>query len=163
VKIDPPKKEKPERRRRSRNEVEQPKTTETYTVKRNIDVQRENPIEVVSKDLFKKQSIRFEKTIEGYTINNFSKGILEMYAQQLVLAPGLALELTAHFDNSVSQEEAVAKSSQLGEIVKQFIQSKGGDPKRINIVAVGGDYPVASNDSEQGRASNRRVEIRIIL
>lgn len=163
VQIDPPKKEKPKRRKRSRGEEELPKTTQTHTVKRNLEVERENPIQVVSKDLFKLQSIRFEKTVEGYTINEFSKGILEMYAQQLVAAPEVAIELTAHFDNSVPEEEAKEKSEMLAEIVRQFIESKGGDKKRIKVVAVGSGYPVADNDNESGRAANRRIDIRIIL
>jgi OOP family OmpA-OmpF porin len=38
---------------------------------------------------------------------------------------------------------------------------KGIDQKRFEIKALGSSQPVASNETEEGRALNRRVEFRI--
>lgn len=44
---------------------------------------------------------------------------------------------------------------------KQYLVSKGVDPKKITTVGKGIDNPVASNDTEAGRTRNRRVEVSI--
>jgi OOP family OmpA-OmpF porin len=45
--------------------------------------------------------------------------------------------------------------------VIDFIVMKGIDQKRFEIKALGSSQPVASNETEEGRALNRRVEFRI--
>lgn len=44
---------------------------------------------------------------------------------------------------------------------KDYLVSKGIDDGRITIKGYGPDLPIASNDSEPGRAKNRRVELKI--
>jgi outer membrane protein OmpA-like peptidoglycan-associated protein len=47
---------------------------------------------------------------------------------------------------------------------KRYLVSNGGlDPARIRVSSAGADRPVASNDTESGRARNRRIEIRAEL
>ena len=44
---------------------------------------------------------------------------------------------------------------------KQYLISKGIDEEMITAVGKGIDNPIATNDTEQGRAQNRRVEVHI--
>lgn len=44
---------------------------------------------------------------------------------------------------------------------KTYLSERGIDAARITVVGLGADQPVASNDSEEGRAKNRRVEMRL--
>ena len=46
--------------------------------------------------------------------------------------------------------------------VTRYLQQQGIDPALLAAVAYGEYKPVASNDTEQGRASNRRIEIILI-
>ncbi|WP_370193522.1 OmpA family protein, partial [Aurantimonas coralicida] len=45
--------------------------------------------------------------------------------------------------------------------VSQLLASQGVDPRRLNPQGFGESQPVAYNDTESGRAQNRRVEIAI--
>jgi outer membrane protein OmpA-like peptidoglycan-associated protein len=43
--------------------------------------------------------------------------------------------------------------------VRDFLVSAGIDPRRISVRGYGEEHPIASNDSENGRRENRRVEV----
>lgn len=159
VKLEAPKQEKPKRRRSSRRRKPQ-KNTKTHTVELDFLVEREKPIDVVSKDLFKKQVIAFNKTEAGFELNGFSKDLLEMYAQQVKLAPEIKLEINGHFGNDANANEM---SKVLADKVAEFLISKGASKGRLVVEYLGSSEPLASNETEIGKAANRRVEIRIIL
>ena len=46
--------------------------------------------------------------------------------------------------------------------VVRELAANGVDPARLAAVSMGGQHPVAANDSAEGRAQNRRIEIRLI-
>lgn len=46
--------------------------------------------------------------------------------------------------------------------VVRELAADGVDPARLAAVSMGGQHPVAANDSAEGRAQNRRIEIRLI-
>lgn len=58
---------------------------------------------------------------------------------------------TAGYNKDLAQQRADA--------VKSWLQSNGVDAGRISVAAIGEGQPVASNNSEEGRQQNRRVEI----
>ncbi len=73
---------------------------------------------------------------------------------------GAKLELTGHTDNVGTPESNDALSLQRAMSVKQFLVEKCGfDPAKIKVSAKGGRAPIASNDSEEGRRLNRRIEV----
>ena len=53
-------------------------------------------------------------------------------------------------------------SEQRAGAVAQYLQAQGVQQERLITVGGGKRYPIASNDTEQGRALNRRVEIRLL-
>ncbi len=52
-------------------------------------------------------------------------------------------------------------SEKRAEVVKQYLVSKGIDANRISTMSYGETRPVATNETSEGRAENRRVEIKI--
>jgi len=44
-------------------------------------------------------------------------------------------------------------------VMQTLVQKYGADAKRLTAKGYGAEQPLATNDSEQGRAINRRVEI----
>jgi outer membrane protein OmpA-like peptidoglycan-associated protein len=48
------------------------------------------------------------------------------------------------------------------EKIKEYLVQYGIDKKRIETVGYGGAKPIAPNDTEENRAKNRRVEIKVL-
>ncbi len=136
------------------------KTTQTHTVELNLELERENPINVVSKDLFTTQIIAFNATDDGYEINDFSKSILQMYARQQIQAPSIVLDVSGHFEDV---ENANMESKKLADLVINYLKTNGVPDSALKVHYMGGSEPIAGNDTPMGRSANRRVEIRIVF
>lgn len=102
---------------------------------------------------FKTGSAQFDKSAE--------KELKELL-DTLVVASNAAVSIEGHTD-SVGNPEANRRLSQArAEAVKQFLEqhAAGNFPKnRVNTAGFGQDRPVAGNNTESGRAQNRRVEV----
>ena len=72
------------------------------------------------------------------------------------------IEVAGHTDSSGSDQYNQALSERRAQAVSSYLSSHGVQAQRLMPVGAGETHPVASNDSEQGRATNRRVEITIV-
>jgi OmpA-OmpF porin, OOP family len=86
---------------------------------------------------------------------------LDMVVSFLKSNPNVKIELSGHTDNRGVHADNVRLSQQRVNTVKDYLVSKGVDAKRINGKGYGGTKPIASNDSEETRRMNRRVEFTI--
>ena len=66
-----------------------------------------------------------------------------------------------HTDDKGSASGNRRLSRKRAEFVRDFMIEKGIDSDQISHIGVGPDEPIATNDTEEGRAKNRRVEISI--
>lgn len=69
--------------------------------------------------------------------------------------------ISGHTDADGSETYNQELSKKRAEAVKQFLVDEGVVSKRLVLQALGEALPVASNDTEEGRAKNRRVEISV--
>jgi OmpA-OmpF porin, OOP family len=76
--------------------------------------------------------------------------------------PKVEIELEGHTDNRGDAKKNVALSQQRVDKVKAYLVSRGISAKRIRGKGYGGARPIATNDSEEARKLNRRVEFRIL-
>jgi outer membrane protein OmpA-like peptidoglycan-associated protein len=67
-----------------------------------------------------------------------------------------------HTDAIGSDTYNMMLSRSRAETVVQYLVAKGLDPGRFEVIPFGESRPVASNDTPEGRAMNRRVEIKLI-
>lgn len=67
-----------------------------------------------------------------------------------------------HTDNSGSETHNAALGDERAEVVSAIFRYMGVPRDHISIVSKGAADPIASNDTEEGRAKNRRVEIKIL-
>ncbi|MFQ5605562.1 MAG: OmpA family protein [bacterium] len=73
--------------------------------------------------------------------------------------PELKIEIQGHTDDTGLAAHNLTLSSQRAETVKTFLMNYGIESFRMVPKGLGEDRPVASNDTEDGRAQNRRVEL----
>jgi len=86
--------------------------------------------------------------------------ILEVLAGLLKKDQALQIQITGHTDSKGDAKANQDLSERRAKTVMQtLVQKYGADPKRLTAKGYGAEQPLAENDSEQGRAINRRVEI----
>ncbi|MBN2519979.1 MAG: OmpA family protein [Bacteroidales bacterium] len=73
----------------------------------------------------------------------------------------IVIELGGHTDNVGSDEANLQLSQDRVNSVRQYLIEKGISELRIAAVGYGEQYPIASNETDEGRAKNRRVEVQI--
>jgi len=69
--------------------------------------------------------------------------------------------IEGHTDNVGTAEKNKKLSQQRADAVQKYLISRGVDKKRLKAVGYGLTKPVADNNTEEGRAKNRRVELVI--
>ena len=94
-------------------------------------------------------------------IKQSSMPSLDTLAKLLRTHPKFLLRLNGFTDNVGSVEINMKLSQERANAVKQVLVSKGVETKRITAQGHGPANPVAPNSTPEGRAKNRRVEMRI--
>lgn len=79
----------------------------------------------------------------------------------LVIKEKLHIEIQGHTDNVGTDVANQQLSENRANAVRQYLVNKGCSPAQIEARGFGENAPKASNATEEGRALNRRVEIRI--
>ena len=76
--------------------------------------------------------------------------------------PKMEIQLEGHTDNRGNAEANVKLSQSRVDAVKKYMVSKGISKNRVMTKAFGGSKPIATEDTEEARAKNRRVEMRVL-
>lgn len=90
-----------------------------------------------------------------------AKTNLDKLAQVLVSNPDTNINIYGHTDSKGSDTYNLSLSEKRANAVKSYLTSKGVASNRIFAMGRGEAEPVASNDTDAGRAENRRVEFAI--
>jgi OOP family OmpA-OmpF porin len=77
-------------------------------------------------------------------------------------SPKLVIEVRGHTDNTGSNEINAKLSQDRADAVREYFISKGIEPDRVASKGFGETKPVATNDTDEGRQQNRRVEFIIV-
>lgn len=85
--------------------------------------------------------------------------ILDEVAEVLLLLSDETAEIRGHTDDVGSADYNEQLSGERAEAVRDYLVDAGIDAARLSTEGVGFNEPVASNDTDEGRAQNRRVEI----
>lgn len=86
---------------------------------------------------------------------------LERLTELLENNPTLNVELGGHTDNVGSDEANKKLSAERAKAVYDYLSTNGIPTARLSYRGYGETRPVASNDTPEGRAANRRVEMTI--
>jgi len=96
------------------------------------------------------------------TLAGDSRKVLDQLRRELLVASGTIVEIHGHTDNQGNADANMKLSEARAFAVKNWLQSQApvNFPKeRISVFSHGQTNPVAPNDTEAGRAQNRRVEV----
>jgi outer membrane protein OmpA-like peptidoglycan-associated protein len=107
------------------------------------------------------ETIRFETG--KATIDPASNHILDEVAEILKANPGITkMTIEGHTDSVGDAALNKQLSQDRADAVKTYIAGKGIDAGRMDAKGFGAEQPIASNDTEDGRATNRRVAFKVV-
>lgn len=98
----------------------------------------------------------------SYELLSASDVEIDKLARLLYLNPGLRIELGGHTDNVGNDAANQKLSEQRAQAVRERLIAKGVEAGRLTAKGYGRSKPVATNDTEEGRALNRRTEITVL-
>jgi len=86
---------------------------------------------------------------------------LDRIAEFMIHNPEAKVNIRGYTDTSGTYSYNVSVSQFRANIVKGYLVGKGVHPLKIEAVGLGPENPIASNETEKGRQTNRRVEIEL--
>jgi outer membrane protein OmpA-like peptidoglycan-associated protein len=86
---------------------------------------------------------------------------LNQLSDYLLSNPAKAIEISGHTDNTGLENKNIILSQKRADAIKEYLLQKGIKNK-ILTKGYGSSKPIASNKTEEGKAKNRRIEIKII-
>jgi outer membrane protein OmpA-like peptidoglycan-associated protein/tetratricopeptide (TPR) repeat protein len=98
----------------------------------------------------------------SFDLSGESESILDLLIEFLEENPSIYIEIQGHTDNIGNDAENMKLSANRAKSVYNYLISKNIAPKRLTYKGYGKTVPVASNDTEEGRAKNRRTVFVII-
>jgi len=95
------------------------------------------------------------------TIRDESETTLMSAYKAMIANPKVQIEISGHTDNIGSQESNQVLSLKRAQAVRNWLVEKGITSNRMKAVGKGQNEPISSNDTDAGRAENRRIEFYV--
>tara|TARA_B100000900_G_C20598086_1_gene724287 strand:+ start:2798 stop:4705 length:1908 start_codon:yes stop_codon:yes gene_type:complete len=109
---------------------------------------------------FKIDNIYFDNN--SYEIKSLTQQVLIEFVEYLLINNSLVIEISGYTDNIGGDLKNQLLSEKRAKSVFDFLVLNGVSPDRIFFKGYGERYPVASNENEEGREKNRRIEFKVI-
>lgn len=90
-----------------------------------------------------------------------SKEVVTEVGELMKLNPRVSFRIEGHTDNTASQDHNQGLSERRAASVKAWLVGYGIEESRLDSLGCGENVPVADNNTEAGKAENRRVEFVI--
>ena len=101
--------------------------------------------------------------VKGKTkIDAVSFSTLDKVVETLKAQPDLRIRVEGHTDNMGSKVSNQKLSEGRAKSVREYLANHGIDKGRLESAGFGSDQPIKDNNTDEGRAANRRVEFIII-
>ena len=118
------------------------------------------PLQLSQYDEIRLDDVLFD--FDRFNLTDSAKKELDEVYVLLKKNKSMYLEVQGHTDSRGKDEYNVNLSKNRAEAVVGYLLKKGIDRSRLEIKYFGSTKPITSNDSDEGRAKNRRVEFRIL-
>lgn len=170
--------ESAERARRAREEAEQAKAlAESSALAASLAKKEANLASEQAQSLQRQlENLQLRQTESGVVVTLgdvlFETGQTELRADAvssltevvdlLQSEPGKKIRIEGHTDGVGEASANLKLSQQRADSVLATLVDLGVDASRVTVVGMGEDFPIASNDSEEGRSKNRRVDVILL-
>jgi len=108
---------------------------------------------------FNLNTVYFKTSLAELDVRSFAE--LDVLASLLIENPSIRIQINGHTDNIGKTADNLLLSKQRANAVYEYLSRQGIDTRRMSSKGWGDTKPVASNETDDGRALNRRTEIVI--
>lgn len=100
--------------------------------------------------------------VDKYELKPESRYELDKLVHLMKKFPFMKIEISGHTDNTGDKAKNKTLSQNRAKAVKDYLVNAGIEATRMNAVGYGDTQPVAGNDTEEGRAKNRRTMFKVL-
>lgn len=100
--------------------------------------------------------------VDRYDIQPQFQSTLNQVAQTLASYDQTYIDVLGHTDSTGSDAYNQSLSERRAQSVASYLSARGVARARIGTRGFGEAQPIASNETEEGRAQNRRVEVKVV-
>lgn len=147
------------------NEAQRQKIASDVATSLNPTYTVNNGLRVSSADQGILDSTLANRTVEfesgKATLTPAGRAILDEMLRAMLKLKQRRIEIIGHTDNQGLRPTNQGLSQARAEAVKAYLSANGINGDLLTASGQGADRPVASNDTPEGRARNRRIEFRI--
>ena len=142
-----------------------------YPTSNNIDLRTDSDVTVINRDIILTSAKEMKETKAKIKINNIffdydkfdlkpeSYPELDRLATFLKSNPATIVHIDGHTDNTGTQKYNLELSKHRATSVVNYLESKGLSKSSFKIQGYGQEHPIETNETEEGRSQNRRVEL----
>ncbi len=123
-------------------------------------IDRLDPAKVVVNQRFNMNSVLFD--IDSYVIKESSYEQLDKLAVFLKGNAKIVVEIGGHTNGNADPAFAIELSTNRAKAVADYLRDKGVENSQLQTHGYGRTYPVATNETEEGKRLNQRVEVKIL-
>jgi len=95
--------------------------------------------------------------LDSYAIDDESRRTLDAQATWLAANAAVRVTIEGHADERGTREYNIALGDRRANAARDYLQSRGVDPSRMQTISYGKERPVVEGSSEEGYAQNRRA------
>ncbi|NNE74135.1 MAG: OmpA family protein [Acidimicrobiales bacterium] len=118
------------------------------------------PLQLALSELFATEPIGFDS--KRSEIRPGERATLDKVAELLLMYPGPSVEVEGHTDNQGIPAENRALSQQRADAVVNYLVGVGVPANRLAPEGYGDENPIATNETAEGRARNRRIVFTVL-
>jgi OOP family OmpA-OmpF porin len=85
---------------------------------------------------------------------------LDAVVEYMTYKKSSRIQISGHTDNQGNPKANKALSQKRAEACRDYLASHGIEKSRVEALGFGDEQPIASNDTEEGRRLNRRIEAK---